>query len=769
MRALLPALFAFALAAGSPLAAQQRDFGPIHARLVRTSSVQQLRQWEFSLTRGPEAAAAHTLTERGLVLMRLYELTSDAGDADAARRAFEEVLRNEPNMAWAHYGLGLLLVRGPDGPGAAPRGRVVLGQSIAEILGKDPATRAERAFLRAIELSPDFDEAALELAELMLRAHDRDGLVQTRAALQRVLPSGDQPADVALALARVEAALGNLAAAADAASLAAEGSDRALALHARAAALLRDPNTATEGLHAYHEGIDHLTEAAAEEYFAWASPIATNAELRRWTATPDLEGRRGWLRTFWTLRAARAGVTEQGRIAEHFRRFASAQERYRRRGKRGASPGGAVLRELAEDRQLPFDDRGLMLLRHGEPEEIISTISSELRPNETWVYPRPEGGNSLYHFIVLRDGTDFRAVDDLLVAVDPTVRGIPTEAMVKLLNQRAVYEPLYKVLAMRMESAARKLEMGGKAAGVATNVAEGGLDSYASIGSARERYAADARALALAAFKADSDRPRFDRPLPFFYDVYSFRGENTTDLTAALAVPGESLQVRETPEGLVYSLAISFIVVDTVSERVTRVDTTYHLKAPRSLSSGEYVRLHLDMTAAPSANALHRVVVHDPTNPSQGQLYGGALEIPGYETSRLSSSDIVIAERESGSWHRGNAHLSLVPPRQFEEGSALTIFYELYNLPANAPYRTEIVLQPTDGGGLLRGVRKLFGGGPLTLRFEERARPSEDGLVQEIRQVTPSLKAGRYEIRVTVTNLATEQSTIRRTRFIVLE
>jgi hypothetical protein len=163
------------------------------------------------------------------------------------------------------------------------------------------------------------------------------------------------------------------------------------------------------------------------------------------------------------------------------------------------------------------------------------------------------------------------------------------------------------------------------------------------------------------------------------------------------------------------------------------------------------------------------MVLRDGMDPTRGQLYFGPVKLPDYATGAMVVSDIVLAEPEGGTWRRGAVQLGLVPPRQFQENTALTVFYEVYNIANDAPYRTEIVLKPTDGGGLVGGIRKLFGGGDdLTLRFEGLAR-SAGGVMQEARRVTPALKAGRYEIRVNVTNLVTGAVATRETRFIVMD
>ena len=151
-------------------------------------------------------------------------------------------------------------------------------------------------------------------------------------------------------------------------------------------------------------------------------------------------------------------------------------------------------------------------------------------------------------------------------------------------------------------------------------------------------------------------------------------------------------------------------------------------------------------------------------------MYGGGTTVPSYAAATLMMSDIVLAEPDAGAWHRGDAHLALVPPRQFLEGEPLTLFYELYNLPDRARYRTEINLTPTEAAAGFSRLKKLFGagGGAVRLQFDGEARRDAAGNVQEIRRVSTQMKPGRYQVMVRVTNLQNQQVTTAEKQFVVI-
>jgi tetratricopeptide (TPR) repeat protein len=751
--------------------AQRRTVDQVRDSLGRISNTAELRQRERFMGRSPQPNAA-ALMERGLILLRLYELTRENRDVDEARKTLRRLADREPGSAPAHYALGLALATGPGVRVPSPGGVLdgfVLGQSLAELTGRDPASRAAREFLRALELDPTLAPAAVRLTALVLESRNRDMLVRTRDVLRGIVDAGRASDQITTSLARVQSAMGEVAAAE--ATVASATNAGAGTLLAQAEALLRQPGKADAGARAYFEGVERSDATALEAYFEDVRIIANERELADWKNSVT-QGRGTWLKRFWEGRAAASGKTVAERLAEHYRRLAEAQQRFRRTGKRGGAPLGSMLQQKYDVEQLPFDERGIIYVRHGTPEQVIRTANLDLRPNESWAYTLPSGKQQLFHFVVLRDGTDYRLVEDILLAMDPSAAELPYDGVIRLLEDRAAYDARYNLMAARFNSMLNAKRRGSVASvqgrgGAAADVAVGMLQNIAQT---RETLATENRAAALRALVTDSDRPIFAAPLPFYYDVYTFKGQNArTDVTAAIAIPASSLEARQVNGAFVYSLQLSLIVVDTVSGAVSRRDTTHHFRSNKPLSAGEHLRMHADLSAPASRSTIHRIVIRDLARESHGQLYGGGTVVPAYESSALMISDIVLAEPGGGVWHRGNAELALVPPRQFLEGEPLTLFYELYNLPAGATYDTEIVLAPSaTSSGFARLKRVLGGDGTIRLRFSGQAAPARLGYVQEIRRVSTELKPGKYSVQIRVTNLANQQVVQTSREFVVI-
>jgi hypothetical protein len=91
---------------------------------------------------------------------------------------------------------------------------------------------------------------------------------------------------------------------------------------------------------------------------------------------------------------------------------------------------------------------------------------------------------------------------------------------------------------------------------------------------------------------------------------------------------------------------------------------------------------------------------------------------------------------------------SRFPPDEFD------IYYEIYNLPRNHDYTTEIAIERT-GPGDEPAME------PVRLRFSGESSPGRDGVVAELRRVDASLARGSHRLTVTITDLVTGETASR--------
>ncbi|MGD8277697.1 MAG: hypothetical protein PVH00_06710, partial [Gemmatimonadota bacterium] len=490
----------------------------------------------------------------------------------------------------------------------------------------------------------------------------------------------------------------------------------------------------------------------ADRLYRDVEPIVQPNEAADWSVA-DLEGRRHWLRRFWTRRAAEGGVLVSERLAEHYGRLAIARREYLRNSRRGAAGAGVLVGDLAADSS-PFDDRGLILLRRGLPQQVVTTARDGVLPNETWIYTEPGSAETrVFHFAALRGTRDYSLISDLLQAVDPTIAqgdlplagelGRHDNAVLQLLEDRAPYIPGYQAAVGRIRQ----------------RLTEGYSIQGTEIRSMLEQVDADYRQRARRAMDTDVLFARFDRAVDFQYDLFAFRTPfGRTDLTAGFAVRAGDLASEELSGGRVdYPMLVSVILIDTLSDVVTRRDSLVRVEMPARLGPGDFVRTHVEVPVVPSEHTVYRVAVRSPAI-GAGSVESGGAVLRDLSGTELEVSDLVLAEPDSaGDWTRGATRLALTLPRRYPPGRPFTLFYEVYNLATAARYRTHVRVESAGGGGLFGGIKRLFGGGgpKIDVRYEDIADPDADGVIQEVRRVDTGLPPGRYRMRVTVENVAT--------------
>jgi hypothetical protein len=309
--------------------------------------------------RRPELTDPHADVAEGLLRLRRYELTLDNNEIFHGRRLLERAVARAPGDAWAHFALGAMLVRGPDSrivKGDDPAKYVVSAFSLATL-------QAPRMLRRALELQPTLHHTAYVFAQYALDIGTQKLLEEAVQMLEQ-----DGRARVPRALLLRAEVLARLRAddrsveVADSARI--NGGDAALTSHARASVLLRNQATRAAGAAEYFAGVDALTDESADAFFHALSILATDDEERAWHGA-DLNARRRWLREFWAMHAALAGVSVEERLAEHYRRFAQvrAQGRTAAMGAPAAAPGGEG--DVRAEGVASFE--ALMMVRHGDP------------------------------------------------------------------------------------------------------------------------------------------------------------------------------------------------------------------------------------------------------------------------------------------------------------------------------------------------------------------------------------------------------------------
>jgi hypothetical protein len=262
----------------------------------------------------------------------------------------------------------------------------------------------------------------------------------------------------------------------------------------------------------------------------------------------------------------------------------------------------------------------------------------------------------------------------------------------------------------------------------------------------------------VAAARAEARRSVLPRPLPFFYDLYTFRGDGgSTEVVAALAVPVDQLGRERAHRDVRYRFDVTLILADTAMHSVYRTADSMFFSVRHPLAGTRLLYTQVQVQAPPSVSTVQRVIMTDATAPGIGQLYSTPFRIPDYSGTHLMLSDVALGlPGAEGGWKRGNVHLALLPTSQFPR-SSFDLYYEIYNLPSGKRYSTEIAIQPLGPPG----SRDLRDERTVRTRFVGESTAGADGVVRELRRVDASLSEGRYRLTVTVTNEDTGETAAR--------
>ncbi len=706
--------------------------------------------------RGLEAATIAVAKQRrddplvhlrlGFIGYRLGDLTTGKSHYDDAAGEFEWAAELRPDWPYPWYGLGLAEL-------ALGESSVLAVENLRQMLGKDYLSKAARAFARATEVDPSFSSAVVDLANTALtqRIRPRLEVALTALRLAAASPAG-RHAEVQLVRGRVEREAGE----ADSALAAfqaylAVGGDSGVGL-LELARTYYFARRAPDGWRAYFSGARAATSAPALTlYRADLSWIGDSAELAAFDALPDPATRARWLEEFWTRRDVAEARDVGERLAEHYRRWFYARHSFRLVSRHRHYD----ITEVYRAKQVEFDDRGVIYLRHGEPDRRARFICGEAEQpigegcatNESWLYRR-EDGDLIFHFAARDDVQDYKLIESLVDALGFR-RGVQAASfsdpqVSALYASRDQFGPLYGRVGHSLHAP----------------------------GSALAQDRAQGRRSIAVGTTSDSYAQRFEQPLGVVSSEFVVGAEAGGQmLQVVFAVPGDRLAGEPGGGGLLYPLRFRVIVSDSAAGVVARLDTLRVFAARQALRQPAYLAGRLALPVPPGRYR-YRLLVMTPDGVAGDLVRQDSLEVRALSGGgSFAVSDVVVGREGSGLvWvqaERGDT-VRLNPLGRFPEGSTAELYYEIYGLARGATYHTVVRLEREGRRSLFGAIRGLFGGGraPVLLEFDAAA----EGPVTRVHRgvALRDVAKGSYRLTVVISDPASGAGATRTRRFQVV-
>jgi GWxTD domain-containing protein len=686
--------------------------------------------------------------ELGLIGYRLGEVTAQNKHYEDAAGEFEWAAELRPAWPYPWYWLGLSEL-------AQGEASFIPLENIRQVLGTDALSKAARAFARAAQADPSFTSALVDLGTVALRQRIGPRLTVAQHALRlaAATAAGNEP-PVLLTRGRVERELGeNDTALAVFRAFLAAGGDSALG-QLESARCLFGVGLPDSAVQAYFAAVRRpVGDSVRVEFRREVRWVATAPELRTFDALPA-DSLAPWLTRFWSGRDLADARRPGERLVEQFRRYAYARQHFRLLSRHRKYDITDIYRDST---QSEFDDRGVIYLRHGEPDERAQFTEPSVPPNETWVYRRPQPvGDLIFNFVSKTTVQDWKLVGSLLdilgfasgvgVAVprdDPDPRrlapaALPTQVL-GLLASRETISPLYE----RMSHSG--------------TIGRGRLV-------AEERTAAE-RAVAVGT-TTDSYPLRFERDLRPVVTSFAMAGRGGRgDLHVVFAIPVSALRpFAVATGGTAYPLRLRVVVFDTLHRARGGVDTLRVFRSAAPLPSGSYLTEQL-VVSVPTGPLRFHFVAEEVNADAGAMLAGETVDAPAADRG-LAASDLVLGMVGSGLvWRRPEGDVPLNPLMRFPRDGALELYYELYGLPANAGVATRVAVIPQGGGSLLGRIFGRRGGA----RLEYVTQMDAPGFSRVRQRIDlGGLAPGRYTLEVDLRDPATDARVVRRRTFDIL-
>ena len=625
------------------------------------------RRWErkIDVSTGNDTLDAMHRLERGWVRLHLAR-SGDRWSAGRAAGDFEAVTGRFPDWPLGWVGLGDARRREADDLAADPA-------NLGSRVGFGKLERAASAYLEALRIAPTDGRSMRGLYDALTALRDTTRMaVVALPVLREAERRGATDPEIDFALGRVERLMGDSTASVRAFR---RYLDRArnpgLALRelAWSAYVAGDPVADS----AYVAGAERDDSATVAAYREDIELIATDEELERF----DLQrgfARVTFLDNFWHARD-RASLRVQGeRIREHFRRMTYAERHFGLEVNRrhyALDPETLNRSDIYRSGSTRFDDRGIVYIRQGAPDDRVYSVTFGLQPNESWVYTRANG-DLMLHFAANAGGDihDLRLINSVtdIGGVKAGDASNPATLFV-FLDRCRIHKPFCKYLNWGDHGRAKI------------------LGQEQAIVSASTRLAVT----------TDANERHFASPLAAQargFTVGLEGGKPVLHLAFAVGLERPA-GVDEDSVAFVVPLAVRVNLTDSLGRAAGWIDTTTDLLLPGGGGSPNVLSAvgRVSLPMQPGKWYYQMALAFRDT--MGVVLPTDTITVRPFASGRLAISDLVLSrDRRGARWVPAVGDTAWMNPRTvWAPGDVLSLYHEVYGLQQDQQYRASLTLR----------------------------------------------------------------------------
>ena len=580
-----------------------------------------------------------------------------------------------------------------------------------------------------------------------------------------------------------------------------------LLARARAAYAQGNPDKAQRFV---EEAVERITSpVGAALVFEDIKYIISDDELIAYQKITSPEEYKSFFDSFWSRRDPTPARSENVRMTEHYSRLLKAEKDYPYDGFRLWYNNPDRLGELAFPASYKlneeFNDKGLVFIRHGEPDDRVAytggeseifrsnvgesdiyaypreqSYNQDWKPNESWRYNNPRMD---FHFVIGEGGgvNNWRLAPDVLsmgmlesleywgppyseMYHAATVMEEVQQGKMQSVIQGEAFSVDESTEAERIRSDTARVEMERFNENLVGRQSRGDFDFAQN----RKRMVEESREAAKLGLSTDRHSwGEKVEPLDMPHFFAAFRGKGgETKVEVHYALPiGMVTQAVGTNAASV-DIEVGYAVHDTAWHTITEEGMTKRFPASPDVTTAA-----IDFfTFSAPADTYNVSIFSHPVLTDDVGGYREAYRAPDLGAGKFAMSDLLLADDirpaiSPSRYNRQDWHVTPNPLLRFSTRQSVFVYYEIYDLPADKEGQTkfsiEYALIPDTPR---RKVFGLFGRGDqaaLTLLLDRsgaEASPAEYAEI-DVSNVDP----GEYTLVVRVTDHVTEK-TVERSR-----